>query len=399
MGAHEAEAGEMKALAIARVNVKRLFRERSNIFFVFIFPIALILLIGAQFGGGVLPVVGVNASDSGVIADAIVEELDSIESIDIRTYPVAADLTTAVERGYANAGVFLPAGMDQAAAAGEIVDISYVVRPDGFGPQLQSVIGSAVAEVMKPVGAASFASSETGDSFSETLPIAQGLAEDDPGIGVEVSALGEALFPDTLGRFDLGASSQLVLFVFITALSGSAALILTRQLGISRRMLSTPTSVRSILLGESLGRFGTGLVQGIYIMVVTLLVFGVNWGDPIGAVLILVAFCAVGSGAAMLMGALFRNEQQAGGVAIVLSLALAALGGAMIPIELFSPTLQRVALLTPHAWALDAFAELVRHGGTVVDILPQLGVLAIYAAVLLILATWRLRVVITRDSG
>jgi hypothetical protein len=50
MGAHEAEAGEMKALAIARVNVKRLLRERSNIFFVFIFPIALILSSDAQFG-------------------------------------------------------------------------------------------------------------------------------------------------------------------------------------------------------------------------------------------------------------------------------------------------------------------------------------------------------------
>jgi ABC-2 type transport system permease protein len=279
------------------------------------------------------------------------------------------------------------------------VDIGFVVRPDGFGAQLQSVIGAAVAEVMKPVGAASFATSETDLPFPETFAISQGLAEDDPGIGVEVSALGEAVFPDTLGRFDLGASQQLVLFVFLTALSGSAALILTRQLGISRRMLSTPTGVSAILTGESLGRFGTGLVQGLYIMIVTLVVFSVNWGDPLGAILILMAICAVGSGAAMLMGAVFRNEQQAGGVAVVLSLALAALGGAMIPIELFSPTMQGIALLTPHAWALDAFAELVRNDGTVVDILPQLGVLAVYAAVLLGLASWRLRVVITRDSG
>jgi hypothetical protein len=32
----------------------------------------------------------------------------------------------------------------------------------------------------------------------------------------------------------------------------------------------------------------------------------------------------------------------------------------------------------------------------VVDILPELGVLAAYAAVLLLLASWRLRVVLTR---
>jgi ABC-2 type transport system permease protein len=68
----------------------------------------------------------------------------------------------------------------------------------------------------------------------------------------------------------------------------------------------------------------------------------------------------------------------------------------MLPLQLFSPTLQQVAHLTPHAWAVDAFAKLVQEGGGLVDILPELGVLAAYAAVLLLIASWRLRVVITR---
>jgi ABC-2 type transport system permease protein len=68
----------------------------------------------------------------------------------------------------------------------------------------------------------------------------------------------------------------------------------------------------------------------------------------------------------------------------------------MFPIELFSPTMQQVAHLTPHAWALDGFAELVRRDGTIVDILPELGVLLAFAVVLITLATWRLRVVLTR---
>jgi ABC-2 type transport system permease protein len=55
-----------------------------------------------------------------------------------------------------------------------------------------------------------------------------------------------------------------------------------------------------------------------------------------------------------------------------------------------------VAHITPHAWAIDGYAELVRRGGTVIDILPELGVLVLYASVLLALATWRLRVAITR---
>ena len=145
-----------------------------------------------------------------------------------------------------------------------------------------------------------------------------------------------------------------------------------------------------------MGRWATAMVQGLYIAVATFLLFRVNWGDPIGAFLIVVTFAAVGAGAGILMGAVFKNDQQAGGIAVVLSIGLAALGGCMIPSELFSPTMQSIAHITPHAWALDGFAELVRRGGTTLDILPELGVLSAYAAVLLVLAGWRLRVAITR---
>ncbi|MGD2101217.1 MAG: ABC transporter permease [Acidimicrobiia bacterium] len=386
----------MKVWAIGASNIRRMLRERSNIFFVFIFPIAIILLIGAQFGGGVAPVVGLYSADEGEIAQAITDEVESLDDIEIRSYEDEEGLFAAIEDGSAQAGLSLPAGMDETAASGETVSIGYVARTDGFGPQLQAVLGAAVSDVMMPVGAAQYATTETGEPFAQTLEIARGMGGQVARIDVEVSAVGEALFPSTLGQFDLGASSQLVLFTFLTALAGSAALILTRQLGISQRMLSTPTSLRTIVVGESMGRFGVAMVQGLYIIVLTLIIFQVNWGDPVGAVLLLVFFSAVGAGAGVLMGSTFSNDQQAGGVGVILSIGLGALGGCMLPIELFSPTLQKVAHITPHAWALDGYSELVRHGGNTLDILPELGVLAAYAVVLFALAAWRLRVVITR---
>lgn len=386
----------MRVWAIGYSNIKRMLRERSNIFFVFIFPIAIILLIGAQFGGDFNPVVGMHSADEGMIASSIVSGMESIEDIDTRSFPSEDALFTAVEQGSVQAGVSLPAGIDQAVAAGDTVAIDYVARTDGTGPQLQAVVGSTVAEVMKPVGAAQFASAETDAPFDQTLQIAREIDGDTSEIEVEVTAVGDALFPSSLGRFDLGAASQLVLFTFLTALAGSAALILTRQLGISQRMLSTPTSLGTIVVGESVGRFGTAMVQGLYIIVLTLIIFQVNWGDPVGAILLLIAFAAVGAGAGVLMGSVFSNDQQAGGVGVVLSIGLGALGGCMLPLELFSPTMQRVAHITPHAWALDGYAELVRRGGNTIDVLPELGVLVAYAAVLFALAAWRLRIAITR---
>lgn len=67
----------------------------------------------------------------------------------------------------------------------------------------------------------------------------------------------------------------------------------------------------------------------------------------------------------------------------------------MLPLELFSPTLKRVAHVTPHAWALDGFADLIYRGGSAVNVLPEAGVLSLYAAALILLASWRLRAVIT----
>ncbi|MDZ4089590.1 MAG: hypothetical protein U1D68_00045 [Arthrobacter sp.] len=39
-------------VAIATVELRRFLRDKSNIFFVFIFPLMLILLLGSQFGAG-----------------------------------------------------------------------------------------------------------------------------------------------------------------------------------------------------------------------------------------------------------------------------------------------------------------------------------------------------------
>lgn len=386
----------MKVLAIAGSNVRRMLRERSNIFFVFIFPIALILLIGAQFGGDFDPAIGLYREDQDALAAAIADEIGADDNLALSEFESRDELTMAVERGAVQAGVFLPARMSEQAAEGSQAEIGYVARPDGAGQQLQSVIAAAVARVMTPVGAAQFAQEKTSVDFDEALESARSQTGAAPGLEVETRAVGEALFPATLGRFDLGASQQLTLFTFLTALAGSAALILSRKLGISRRMLATPTSAGSIVVGEAMGRWAVAMVQGLYIVAATFLLFRVNWGDPLGALLLLIAFSATGAGAGMLMGATFSNDQQAGGIGVVLSLGLAALGGAMLPIELFSPAMNRVAHFTPHAWAIDGFAELVRRDGTVVDILPELGVLAAYAAVLLLLASWRLRVVLTR---
>jgi ABC-2 type transport system permease protein len=208
--------------------------------------------------------------------------------------------------------------------------------------------------------------------------------------------VGEATFPTDLGRFDVGASSELLLFVFLTSMTSSVAVIESRRLGISRRMLATPTSSRVVVAGEALGRLLVAVFQGAVIMAGSALLFSVDWGDLVAAVVLMVAFGLAAAGAGMLVAATLRTGQQAIAVGLLLSLGFGALGGTMMPLDFFSPTMRTLAHLTPHAWAVDGFAELVRHRGGPLSILPEIGVLVGMAIVLLTLASWRLRRTLTR---
>lgn len=377
----------MKALAIARSNLLRFLRERSNIFFVFVLPIAIVILVGAQFGDGGETRFGV-VSDGDPLSEAIVDDLGEVVRFDGRD-----ELVLAVERGAVDAGVIFPDRFESQVVDGEDPTVVFLARTGGVGSQLRSVVDSVVAERSVEALAVRF-STGRGASVEEAREAVAAVSVE--AIAVETVDTGNRLFPENLGRFDIGASGQLVLFMFLTGLTGSAALIQTRRLGVSRRMLSTPTRVSAIVMGEAIGRWLVVLVQGAYIMGLTALIFGVKWGDPWGAIGMLVTFSAVGAAAAMLVGSFFENDQQAGAIGVIGGIGLAALGGAMVPRELFSDTMQTVSLFTPHGWAARGFSDLVIHDGTVADVLDEMAVLLAMAAAGMAVASLKLRRVLTR---
>ncbi|MDH5505177.1 MAG: hypothetical protein OEY98_14265, partial [Acidimicrobiia bacterium] len=92
-----------KVLAIARVNLLRFLRDRSTVFFVFVLPIGIVMLIGAQFGGDFSPQLGL-ANGGGTVADDIVARLEAEGSIKLVQYESEEDLLIAVERGQLSAG-------------------------------------------------------------------------------------------------------------------------------------------------------------------------------------------------------------------------------------------------------------------------------------------------------
>ena len=382
----------MKAVWIGLVNLRRMFRVRANIFFVFVFPMVLILVLGATFGGSSTPRLGVVDTGSGPLGAALLRQLEQTPHLKVVTVPDAAALLSQVGRGDLAAGVIIPPGYDAAARSGRGATVRYLARQDQSSQQLGQTVRGAVAQQAALLGAALFAAGQHAvPDFSAGLAEATRISPAVPSVSVTQTTAGTTVFSRTLGQFDEGAWTELVLFMFLTALTGAVAIIETRKLGLSRRMLATPTAPVTVITGETLGRVLISCVQALVIILGSALLFGVSWGAPAGVAAVVILFALVGAGAGIFVGTLFRNEQQASAITLLLGLGLGALGGCMVPLEVFSPVMRRVAHITPQAWANDAFAKLVGHDASIAGILPQLGVLAAYAAALLILAAWRLR--------
>ena len=382
----------VRAIAIARVNLVRLLRDRLGLFFIVALPMIIIFVIGLQFGAGFQSRIGLRVVDPGPLASALEERLS--DDWTIERYESEAELRDDVTTGRLSAGIALPDQYDQRLTAGEEVSVGFVAPPGEVAIGRQQILEAAVAEQASVIRAARFAAAEAGGESADYLEAADTVRDGLPDLGVEVVTVGDVLFPPELAGFALGAQSQLVLFTFLTSLTGAAQLILSRQLGVSRRMVATPTSMGTILVGEGLGRLAVALFQAIFIVGATALLFGVSWGDPLGVALIVLAFSLVGAGIAMLIGAVANNAEQAGSVGVFAGLGIAAIGGSMVPPEIFPEPMATVSWFTPHRWALDGFRELIA-GGDVVSVLTQAGVLLAAAVVLLGLATWRLRAALT----
>ena len=156
-------------------------------------------------------------------------------------------------------------------------------------------------------------------------------------------------------------------------------------------MATAPIRARTIIVGETLTYVAIALFQALMIVLVGAVAFGVSWGNPLAAAVLIALWALVGAGAGMLAGTLFRTPEQATAIGPATGIALGMLGGCMWPLAIVSPVMRSVGHITPHAWAVDAWTALLSRGGTVATIAPQLGVLAAFAAGLLVLATARLR--------
>ena len=380
----------MKAIAIARASLRRIVRDRTSLFFLLVLPIIVIIIVGATVRGFSTFRVGVESANNGRAGQEIVAALDHARGIDVITYADRKSLTTALARGEISAGVLLPStlGTSESSAIPVAVTI-YAEQVNSTQQAAATAVSSVILSQGALVQAANFAAHHASTNFTEALATATSLQRSIPQVRLTTVRADSSAATLPQG-YSYSAPTELVLFVFLSALAGGATIIETRRLGMYERMLAGPVRARTIIAGEALTYFLLAIVQSMLIVTVGSLAFGVSWGNPLGAALLIIAWALVGAGAGMLSGTLFRTPEQASAIGPTTGIALAMLGGCMWPLSIVSATMREIGHVTPQAWAVDAWTSLLSRHGTLVTILPQLGVLAAFATALLTVSSLRL---------
>lgn len=194
---------------------------------------------------------------------------------------------------------------------------------------------------------------------------------------------------DNTGIIAFYAAGTAVMFLLFSASGAGGALLDEQESGTLERVLSSNVGFPRLLLGKWLFITLLGSLQVVLMFVWGWAVFGLTlWTPRILTGFIVMTLVTAGAAAAfgLVLATLCRSRAQLGGISTIVILIMSAVGGSMFPRFLMGPTMQQIGLVTFNAWALDGFQKIFWYRQSVLDIGPQLGVLAGLTVVFLLLA-------------
>jgi ABC-2 type transport system permease protein len=395
-----------KLFAIAWNDIKIEFSERSTIIFYLILPVVFTAIIGIGLRGSYgastkinLPVVD---EDNSVEAQKLKDILGQGEVVNLTSYDTLASARKDLNGQSYPAILVIPQGFGTALENGQSAHLTLIEQASGDVMSVEQAVQSAseqlgsaitIADQSTSLAAAvrPFASDAERQAYRQTNLDAANQALSNPSAQAElVQSNGQNVAQAS--SFKQSAAGQLVTWVLITLLGGSEVFVNERLGGTLRRLLTTPSSKGTIILGKIVGRFLLGAVQIALLVGVGALLFKINWGhDLLALAVILTAFAIAGTALGVMLGAFARTTRQAGGLSVMLSMLLAALGGAWWPMEITPAAYQAVVKVLPSTWAMSGLTSVVMNGQGLIAILPQTGILLGFAVVFFAIGIWKLK--------
>jgi len=193
-------------------------------------------------------------------------------------------------------------------------------------------------------------------------------------------------------RYQILVPSFTVMFAFFLVLSAGWLFVAERKHGTLTRLRAAPLTRSQILFGKLLPCLFVSFLQGFFLLSAGYLLFGMTWGTRPELLVAVVGCTSVAAvGLAVLVASIARTEAQVAVYGTLLVLVLGGVSGSLMPRDLMPEEMKLVGLATPHAWALDAYAQLLAGPNPdLARVGTACGVLLAFGAAFTALAWWRM---------
>jgi len=203
---------------------------------------------------------------------------------------------------------------------------------------------------------------------------------------------GNGLLNRGAARYQILVPTYLVTFAYFLVLIVGRLFVSERQQGTMTRLRAAPLSRFQILAGKFLPTYFLSVLQGLFLLVAGKLAFAMSWGDkPLWLLPVVLSTSLSAMGLALVVAALARTESQVAIYGTLVVLALAGASGSLLgDRELMPAAMQQISLFTPHAWALDAYRQLLATAEPKLSIVRECCAVLTAFGVGLILIGWKL---------
>ena len=321
---------------------------------------------------------------------------------EIELEPDAPTARRRIEENVTYAAVIIPEGFGARLLAGDDVRVIYRTNAAFTTPMfIRQTVDAAITRASGSVVAARLSAdaaqrvgvldeSQRVAFFNDVYRAAETAWQRPPAVlAVEATVHEER---GTAVGFSQSAPGMATMFVMVNVLGVAQSLVASRNNWTFQRLMVMPVPRWAIVAGKLAAYYLAGLCAFLIILGVGGLV-GVNYGDsPLAVLAVAAVYTLTVSAMGLALATFTRTLAQASVIGTLAAVVLAPLGGAWWPLDIVPQTMNVAGhIISPIAWAMDAFNGMIYYGKGLADILPYLGVLLLYTVVFFVIGVWRFR--------
>jgi ABC-2 type transport system permease protein len=364
-----------KVLAVGRKEFRQIVRDRRSLMVLLFVPAFFLLLYGYALNFDVQNIqLVVHDNDR---SDASQDLVDAF--VQSGYFQVVGQVSSTreyealIDRGEARAALVIPANLQARLLGGERVPVQVIVNGDNSNTAA-TVMGYALRILQA-------ASAQYQVQSAVRRPAA--LVAVEPRVWYNPQ-LRSALFliPGLIAYIGMISS------VIATTLS----VVREKERGTMEQVRMAPISTGAYIVGKTLPYFAISLASSVFIILASMVLFDLPMNGSWIALLVALSLYLAGAlGLGLMVSTVAESQQAAFQLAVLVSfLPTMILSGFVFPIASMPAAIQAVTFLVPARYFIVALRAIVLKGAELSIFWPELAALAVYAVVMLTLASVRL---------